>query len=128
MNLEQDALDKKNEFERYKKELEDTRGKLSKSADDMTKFKEALEEAEVAKADATALGLGPEEWEKVNKDYEEAKKKYDQATLENADYAAFVEELEFDYERTKAESEAAETERANGEATNGKHELPAESD
>lgn len=128
MNLEQDALDKKNEFEGYKKELEDVRGKFTKSEEDMTKFKEELDEAEADKADATALGLGPEEWEKVNKRYEEVKAKFDQATADNADYAEFVKELEFDYERTKADSEAAETDRATGEATNGKHDLPAESD
>lgn len=37
-----------------------------------------------------------------------------------------MKELEFDYERTKADSEQAETDRGDGEATNGKHELPEE--
>lgn len=77
MNLEQDALDKKNEFEMFKKELDDVKGKFDKSQEDMTKFKEELDEAMMDKADATALGLGPEEWEKVNKRYEEAKMKFD---------------------------------------------------
>jgi len=55
------------------------------------------------KADATALGLGPEEWEKVNKRYEDAKAKFDMATKDSSEYGDVVKELEFDYERTKAD-------------------------
>lgn len=73
LNLEQDALDKKSEFDRAKKELDGVKEKFGKAEEDYKKYKEALEEASADKADATALGLGPEEWEKVNKRYEQAK-------------------------------------------------------
>lgn len=73
MNLEQEALDKKNEYERVKKDREDVQARVNQRADDLAKFEEALADAIAAKEDASAYGYGPEEWEKVNWDYEMAK-------------------------------------------------------
>merc|ERR1711981_1497696 len=87
-------------------------------------FKEELDNAKLEKAEATELGLGPEEWEKINKRYEEAKSKFDMAETDSGMYSEMIKEREGDYERTKEESETAETDRAAGEATNGAEELP----
>lgn len=83
-----------------------------------------MDMAKLEKAEATELGLGPEEWEKINKRYEEAKTKLDMAKTDSDMYTQIIVEREGDFERTKEDSEAAEEDRAAGEATNGAEALP----
>lgn len=124
LNLELDAKEKKEEFDRVSAELDDYRGKFNKAEEERKQFKDELDMAKLEKAEATELGLGPEEWEKINKRYEEAKSKFDMAETDSGMYSEMIKEREGDYERTKEESDAAETDRAAGEATNGAEELP----